>query len=71
MVRLDLLEEEVRNSGLTRQAIATKLGLTPQGLAKKFKGESHFKVDEAQELAKILHLSDARRGEIFFASESD
>lgn len=71
MVLLNLLHDEIKSSGVTKQFIARKLGITTQCLSKKLKGESGFKVDEARALSEVLHLTDARRDAIFFAPSSD
>ena len=65
------LEEAIAASGIMKKFICQRLGLTFQGLAEKVKGNSEFKASEIKLMQEILHLTNAERDRIFFASGCD
>lgn len=69
MVNTKKLNEIIENSGLKKKNIAESLGLTPQGLYLKLNGKQDFRVNEANELCRILGINRARdKIDIFFRS---
>ena len=64
-----LLNDVIRQSGITITAIAKKLGITREGFYKKFNNETEFKASEIVSMQKILNLSNEKRDKIFFACE--
>ena len=67
MVNTKKLNEIIENSGLKKKNIAESLGLTPQGLYLKLNGKQDFRVNEANELCRILGINRARdKIDIFF-----
>lgn len=71
MINMQLLENEIKDSGLKKGYIANKMGLTTQGLSKKIK-KCRLTTDEADALCKIIGIcSDKKKCEIFFASNVD
>ena len=71
MVDYKKLNDKVKNSGLKKNYIAKKLGLTPYGLAKKLSGETEFKASEMAGISDVLKLTGEMREEIFFAQLCD
>lgn len=68
MTNTKLLEKIIEQSGLKKNFIARKIGLSPYGLAKKINNETEFKTSEVNKLCKILNISDlAEKDRIFFA----
>lgn len=72
MTNTELLELEIKKSGLKKIHIAIQLGLSPYGLAKKINNETEFKSTEISKLREILRIEDFERFEkIFFADKVD
>ncbi len=67
MVDYKKLNNKIENSGLKKNYIAKKLGLSPYGLAKKLNGETEFKASEMARISDVLKLTGEMREEIFFA----
>lgn len=63
------LNEIISESGITITAIASKLGITREGLYKKLNNETEFKASEIIAMQGILHLTNEIRDEIFFAEK--
>lgn len=61
----------IEESGITVTAIARKLGITREGFYKKLNNKTEFKASEVKAMQNILHLSNKKRDEIFFASKVD
>ena len=57
----------VQKSGLKKRYIADRLGISYDTFLKKMAGTVKWKVDEAQEVSKLLRISKAERDAIFFA----
>lgn len=66
MVNTRLLEETIRNSGMTMVAVAEKSGILRETLYNKLRGTSEFKASEITNLSKVLRLSTKERDDIFF-----
>lgn len=65
MTDTKLLMKAIERSGLKREAIANKLGITRAALQKKTSGENEFKASEVVKLTGILQLSTKERDLIF------
>ena len=64
-----LLSSTITESGMTITSIARKLGITREGFYKKLNNETEFKASEISLLQKILHLTNKKRDDIFFATK--
>lgn len=69
MVNTRLLEETIRNSGMTMVAVAEKSGILRETLYNKLRGTSEFKASEITNLSKVLRLSTKERDDIFFNTD--
>lgn len=69
MVNTRLLEETIRNSGMTMVAVAEKSGILRGTLYNKLRGTSEFKASEITNLSKVLRLSTKERDDIFFNTD--
>lgn len=68
MTNTNLLMFKIDESGLKRSFIASKLGLSSYGLAKKINNETEFKASEINLLCEILNIKSLKEKEaIFFA----
>ena len=65
-MKAEALAEKVKSSDMRMEEIAVALGMSLQTLYTKIRGESEFKVSEAVELKKALHLTTDQFMEIFF-----
>lgn len=66
MVDLVMLNEEIKNSGLKKNYIADRMGITVNGFNKKLTGKSDFKLSEAEKLCSILGIdSNKKKLDIF------
>lgn len=65
MVNLVLLQKIITDSGITKEHIAKKMGLSRYSLYKKLKGEVGFSLNEVVVLSKVLHLPNDLRDQIF------
>ena len=71
MVDLKLLVKTINESGLTREEIAGKVGLTREGLWNKLSGKTEFTASELAGMKKVLSLSNTRFRRIFFATDRE
>lgn len=62
-----MLNNEICETGMKITAVARNLGITREAFYKKLNNETEFKASEISAIQKILHLSNDRRDEIFFA----
>ncbi len=69
MTNVQLLDEKIKDSGMTITAIAKKSGILRATLYNKKSGKSEFSASEITKLTEVLHLSKSEREKIFFASE--
>lgn len=67
MANMALLREHIERSGLKMGTVADRCGLTYQGLWRKLKGETEFRVPEMQALKDTLNLNPNDMMEIFFS----
>lgn len=65
MTDVKLLTNAINRSGLKKEAIASKLGITRAALQKKAVGENEFKASEVVKLTEILGLTTEERDLIF------
>lgn len=66
------LQRIIEESGLKKNFIAAKLGLTLYGLQKKVENRSQFKAEEIKILCEVLSITSLREKErIFFACDVD
>lgn len=63
------LKSAVARSGLKRNYIAQKIGISDAVLSDKMNGRSQWKVSEAAAFCSALGLSRKQREEIFFDHE--
>lgn len=70
-MNLQLLQERIKDSGITKVALARKLDLTTRGLWDKLNGKYNFSLADAERLTDILHLSDSDAREIFLKGENE
>lgn len=68
MTDTKLLRDKIEESGYKLRFIATKLGITYQGLLKKMSNETEFKASEIQALYVLLNLNEEEREAIFFCA---
>lgn len=68
MTNTELLEKAIDDSGLKREYIAEKCGITRQSLASKINNKSLFTAKEIGVLCEVLRITDLKIKEaIFFA----
>jgi len=63
----ELLNERIRESGMTMIAIAKKLGILRETLYSRLNGKTEFKASEILKISQVLNLSNVDRDRIFFA----
>lgn len=63
------LRGRIAESGLRKQDVADKLGLSGTGFRNKLQGETEFVLSEIETLQQILHLNNQERDEIFFSAD--
>lgn len=72
MVNTRRLTIAIDESGLKKQFLAEKLGLSIVTFWRKVKGESEFKLSEVVKLCELLKIRDVNeRDRIFFAKPVD
>lgn len=67
MIDLVMLNEKMRDSGMTITAIAEKSNISRETLYNKMNGTRDFRASEIMNLSKTLRLTTAERDRIFFA----
>lgn len=68
MTNTALLEKVINDSGLKREFIAEKCGITRQSLTSKINNRNLFTAKEIGVLCDVLNITDLqRKEEIFFA----
>lgn len=68
MTNVKLLDEKIQQSGLKKQFIAEKIGVTPTTLSSLLNGRAEFKTSQVSAICKILNIQDdAEVKAIFFA----
>ena len=71
MTNTKMLEAAIALSGLPKNVIAEKIGISRSAFFKKMRNESEFKATEIVKLQEILALTAEERNRIFFAKCSD
>lgn len=66
-----LLNEAIKDSGISVTVLAEKMGISRASLYNKLKGDSSFDQGEIMSLKTILHLEDDKFIEIFFDNRVD
>ena len=70
MVNTEVLTDLVEKSGLKREYIAQRLGITRQTLTAKIAGESEFTVSEVRAICDVLQIKRLRDiDQLFFMRE--
>ena len=63
-----LLNEKIKESGMTIKAIAEKSNIVRETLYNRLNGKGEFTASEIVALTKTLHLNKAERETIFFSN---
>lgn len=71
MVDYKLLNDKIRDSGLTMVSIAKKSGILRETLYNKLKGIGEFKASEITSISNVLNITAEERDRIFFAKECE
>ena len=66
MINTAELNQAMDQSGLKKNAVADRMGMTVQTLTRKLNGEAEFTVMEAQAISDIFGLTPGKRQQIFF-----
>jgi len=66
MINTQLLDTKINESGLKIGFITDKLGISRQGLYKKIKGKTPFRVAEIYVISDLLRLDDETKMKIFY-----
>ena len=67
MTNTSLLAAKVSESGITKTALARKVGVSRESFYKKANGKTEFTATEIMKLADALRLTLEEKEEIFFA----
>lgn len=70
-MKLDLLNQKIKESGKTITHIANAVGITREAFYQKMSGKFDFKLSEVNALVDDLRLTREERDEIFFNEESE
>lgn len=71
MTNTKMLEAAIALSGLPKNVIAEKIGISRSAFFKKMRNESEFKATEIVKLQELLALTTEERNQIFFAKCGD
>lgn len=71
MTNSEELKKIIKNSGLSKEYIADKLGICVYSLHKKINNQTEFKSGEIKILSDILNLDSNERDYIFFGILAD
>lgn len=71
MVNSEMLNGIIRESGLKREVVARRLGMSTTSLSSKVEGRTAFKSDEIESLMLLFNLSMAQIFDIFFSQKRD
>lgn len=66
MVNIELLKQDIDESGMTMVSIASKSGMLRETLYNRLAGKGEFTASEIAGLTDALHMTQARRDFIFF-----
>lgn len=67
MTNTKMLEAAIALSGIPKNVIAQKIGISRSTFFKKMRNESEFKATEIVKLQELLALTTEERNRIFFA----
>lgn len=67
MANLNMLKEKIIDSGISKTAIAKKIGISRETLYNRLKGKGEFSASEIVSLTEIFHMEKEERDEIFFS----
>lgn len=67
MVKVEILKDRIRESGMKVTAIAEKSGILRETLYNRLNGVGDFTAREIVSLSKVLALTDADRDNIFLS----
>lgn len=65
MTNFELLNQKIKDSGMTMVAIAEKCDFTRETFYNRLNGNGEFKASEIVSLTRILQLTKEERDEIF------
>ena len=71
MTNTKMLEAAIALSGLPKNIIAEKIGISRSAFFEKMRNESEFKATEIVKLQELLALTTEERNRIFFAKCGD
>ena len=71
MTNTKMLEAAIALSGIPKNVIAERIGISRSAFFKKIRNESEFKATEIVKLQKLLALTTEERNRIFFAKCGD
>lgn len=66
-MNMDDLNAEIARHGYTKPQLAKRMGISKKRLYSRLNGDTTFKQEEIQDIAKILELSEEKIMSIFFA----
>lgn len=66
MTNTTKLKAKIAEVGISITFIASKIGISREGLYKKINNETEFKASEIATIKDVLRLSNFERDEIFF-----
>lgn len=66
MTDIILLEQAIKDSGMSKKFIAQKMGINPASLRRKLKNEQEFWQGEIVSLCAVLRLTNQQMTAIFF-----
>ena len=67
MVNVKLLQDKIKELGMTTTAVCQKTGIIKQTLYNRYKHPDNFRMYEVLALKDVLHLSEREYKKIFFA----
>lgn len=68
-MNLELLNKTIQHSGMTKKAIAARMGISYTKFTQKCLGLSAWRVDEARDFSETMKLTNKQSHDIFFARE--
>ena len=66
-MNLEKLNDRIKQTGITKTAIAKQMDIPYITLNRRLRGEGEFTVSQVVSLSRILHLTAAEKNDIFFA----
>lgn len=68
MVNSDKIKERMDKLSIKQKAIGEVLGIATPTVSQKINNVRPFSLEEAEKLAKVLHIEDEKFGEFFFGN---